>query len=94
MLADRLAADSGAQDKTALVRALCVHQASPPGASVLCLVTHGESKRRLVRLGVPVTSVVCYHDVMEGLVAHACLVGAVFFIGFVVVFVVVLLFLV
>lgn len=74
MLSDRMAANSEAQDRTALVRALSVHQASPPGAYVLCLVTHSESKRRLVRLGVPAASVVCYDDVMEGLVAHACLV--------------------
>lgn len=76
MLSDRLAADTEAQDKTALVRGLCAHQASPPGASVLCLVTHSKSKRRLVRLGVPEAGVVCYDDVMEALVAHACLVSA------------------
>ncbi|CAN0056547.1 unnamed protein product [Ascophyllum nodosum] len=73
VLSDRLAADTEAQDKTALVRALCAHQASPPEASVLCMVTHAKSKGRLVRLGVPEESVVCYDDVMEALVAHACL---------------------
>lgn len=75
MLSDRLAADTEAQDTTALLRALCAHQASPPGASVLCMVTHAKSKERLVRLGVPTESVVCYDDVTEALVAHACLVS-------------------
>ena len=75
VLSDRLAADTEAQDKTALVRALCAHEASPPEASVLCMVTHAKSKGRLVRLGVPGESVVCYDEVMEALVAHACLVS-------------------
>ncbi|CAM9278886.1 unnamed protein product [Ectocarpus fasciculatus] len=73
VLSDRLANDTEAQDKTALVRALSANQASPPGSSVLCLVTHGRSKSRLVRLGMPVASVVCYDEVMEGLVTQACL---------------------
>lgn len=76
MLTDRLAADTEAQDKTALIRTLCANQASPPGgASILCLVTHGKTKRRLVKLGMPVASVVCYDEVMERLVTHACLVS-------------------
>ena len=76
VLSDRLAADTEAQDKTSLIRALCAHQASPPGAPVLCLMTHSKSKRRLVRLGLPEEGVVCYDDVMEALVAHACMVSA------------------
>lgn len=79
MLSDRLAADTEAQDKKALVRALCANQASPPGpggtSSVRCLVTHSRSKIRLVRLGVPSASVVCYDEVMEGLVTNASLVS-------------------
>lgn len=75
ILSDRLANDTEAQDKTALVRALSANQASPPGASVLCLVTHSRSKGRLVRLGMPVASVVSYDEVMEGLVTQACLVS-------------------
>ncbi|CAM9881836.1 unnamed protein product, partial [Hapterophycus canaliculatus] len=74
VLSDRLAPDPEAQDKAALIRALCANQASPPGASVLCLVTHARSKRRLVMLGMPAASVVCYDEVMEGLVTNACLV--------------------
>lgn len=80
MLSDRLAADTEAQDKKALVRALCANQASPPGelggtSSVLCLVTHSKSKVRLVRLGMPPSSVVCYDEVMEGLFTNASLVS-------------------
>ncbi|CAM9399544.1 unnamed protein product [Ectocarpus sp. 6 AP-2014] len=73
VLSDRLANDTEAQDKTALLRALSTNQASPPGSSVLCLVTHSRSKGRLVRLGMPEASVVCYDEVMEGLVTQACL---------------------
>eukprot|EP00903_Cladosiphon_okamuranus_P015886 g14672.t1 len=77
VLSDRLAGDTEAQDKTALVRALCANQASRPGpdgtSSVLCLVTHTKSKVRLVRLGMPSASVVCYDEVMEGLVTNASL---------------------
>lgn len=79
VLSDRLAGDTEAQDKKALVRALCANQASPPGpggtSSVLCLVTHTKSKVRLVRLGMPPGSVVCYDEVMEGLVTNASLVS-------------------
>lgn len=75
VLSDRLARDTTEQDKAALVRALCVHQVSPPGSPVLCLVTHRESKRQLVRLGLPASGVVCYDEVMEVLVASACLVS-------------------
>lgn len=75
VLSDRLARDTTEQDKAALVRALCVHQVSPPGSPVLCLVTHRESKLQLVRLGLPASGVVCYDDVMEILVASACLVS-------------------
>ncbi|CAN0409722.1 unnamed protein product, partial [Ectocarpus sp. 13 AM-2016] len=73
VLSDRLANDMEAQDKTALLRTLSANQASPPGSSVLCLVTHSRSKGRLVRLGMPEASVVCYDEVMEGLVTQACL---------------------
>ncbi len=84
VVSDRLAPDTEAQDKTALVRALCANQASPPGGpSVLCLVTHIKSKNRLVRLGMPPASVVCYDEVMEGLVTHACLVRAEIFFAFI-----------
>lgn len=79
VLSDRLAGDTEAQDKKALVRALCANQASPPGpdgaSSVLCLVTHSRSKVRLVRLGMPPSSVVCYDEVMEVLVTKASLVS-------------------
>lgn len=79
MLSDRLAGDTEAQDKKALMRALCANQSCPPGADgtslVLCLVTHARSKVRLVRLGMPSSAVVCYDEVMEGLVTNTSLVG-------------------
>lgn len=79
VISDRLAPDTETQDMKAIVRALCANQSSPPGpggtSSVLCLVTHIRSKVRLVRLGMPSASVVCYDEVMETLLTSASLVS-------------------
>ncbi|KAG5182510.1 hypothetical protein JKP88DRAFT_318715, partial [Tribonema minus] len=71
IISDRFAADTTAQDGTALVRAVAVKQAAPD-VRLFCLVCHAAAREQLARLGVAPAGVVCQGRIVQALAAHAC----------------------